>query len=842
MINVNIEGNIFRFVVFLKFTSIPFASRQPLLIVTLNTIKLIVIANASFPTHPQKEIRIVPKEDRNELIIGFCPSEMLENLSLEDRTYMMETGLKYLLNLFNQKHEASIWTELKDRGLVNSISSYFRHIYAELPANDAMSMEKIDEIVKVVFQFLKFAKRDGVQRWIHEEKNTIKEIAINNMEEEDPLSIVKAISYKMQYYNIEHVVDAAFFDREFRPELIEQLIEHLTPENMRITLISKAFEGQTDRKEKYYGICYSFEDIAQERVDKWTDVEFNENLKLHSPNQYIPTDFELVEREKKERQIPHLIKRDPLANVWFMQDNKFKTPRAFYGIYLRNEFFRSDPALQLLLSLYRYLVLESLKKDTRLAYKAGIDFSIRPAPSGLIIEVHGYSEKLHIVLGRIMDRLVKFEPSRERFDKCKKQMILNFKNECKEPLQDLLDECFFLLVLVDKYTAEEMLDCMDRVTFEELESFPRRFFSRMFIYLFVHGNVTRADAELAEKLVKNRLVDVYGTTGLPRSSFFLGRALKLENHSEYIYNHTSEEHHENIILNLFQVGIEYADETAIVYLLVRLLKQHFFNKLRTEEQLGYNVSMRVFRMFGVQNITFCIRSSYCVQYLDERIQQFIRWAADHLASLTDEEFATYQKSSRMAWSEPVRKQTSESFRLWSYITEDCLGFGRHKLVEKEIECISKKDVIACFKWHLIKNPRKLSIRITGTKKITESSFSSYLYGPLVGFSSYLYGPLSGLSTYLYGTLVGLSPYLFCSLAALFWVPLHKKDDLSGLAGRVCRIIIYLKIFLVVGLISKSFESNGKLCKSQNELSSVKPMVGLIIIMINYNQLMIMNLE
>lgn len=701
----------------------------------------------------------------NQLYIAFCPFELLESLSAEDRYYIANTAVDYLRSLFDQKHQGSILAELKDRrGLVDSIDScagIALVVHADLHANDAMSTEKIDEIVEIVFQFLRFAKRDGIQQWIHEEKNTISKIELNNMEKADALSIVKAISTTMQFHKIEYAVEPAFFDREFRPELIEQLIDHLKPENMRITLISKAFEGKTDRKEQYYGISYSYEHIAQERVDRWTKVGFNENLKLHTPNPYIPSNLGLVEREQEEHQVPVLIKQDELADVWFLQDNKFKTPRAFYGIYLKNPFSRSDPAARILMVLYCLLVNESLEEDARLAGQAGIDFTLSTAQNEMTINVHGYSQKLHIILGKILDKLVKFEPSRERFEKLKEQGIREYKNKYKQPLESLLNE-YCMLLLTNRNSVEQMLDCMDRVTFEELESVPRRFFSRTFIYLFVHGNVTRADAETVENLVKQRLLDVYGTIEVPKASLITNRqTLELDDHSFCLFYHrTSEEHHQNAILSSFQVSTETSVEIAKVHLLVQLLKQQFFDKLRTEEQLGYHVSMDVHTIHEVQNIHFFIQSSYSVQHLDDRIQQFIWWAADHLSTLADEDFATYKKSLRLAWSEPIQGLTTQSFRFWNdYIKEDRDYNGWESML-KAIETTSKEDVIGLFNEHLIENPRELSIRITGTKKIAEKEIveRKFTEKKITGkkivekkksrLSSKRYGLLAGLQTAL----------------------------------------------------------------------------------------------
>lgn len=661
----------------------------------------------SFLTQLQKEIKIVPINGQtNQLLIEFHPLELLEKLGTEDRMYTWDAGMDYVLRLFESNHSRFL-AELKKRKIsVEILHTYGRQIHLNLPAKDSMRTKKINGIMDVVFQFLKFIKRDGIRKWVNEEQNAFSKMAASIEKAQMPLSIVETVSSKMQWFKLEHAVDCELLAREFRPELIEQLIDHLTPENMRITLISKEFEGQTDREEKYYGIRYSYEHITKERVGRWTNVNFNENFKLHLPNRYLPTKLELVEREREKHQVPQLIKQDHLSNVWFLQDNK--TPRAFYGIYFKNEQFLSDSAAEIQLGLFCLMILKKLNfgEDSEIT-RAGIGLSIFRHLNGLVVEVCGYSEQLPIILGRIMNILVEFKPSPKHFEELK----MEIPHLGKQSLENVTLG-YINYLLTNKNSVEYQINCMNLMTLEQLESVPRRFFSQMFFNLFLHGNVTRADAELVENLVIKSLIDVYGTTPLPRASFIVDRGLKLDDHTEYIYyRNRKDSDNYSAILTIFQIGLTTATEIAKVAWLVEILKDDFC-PLGILNERSYSSLVDVLTIDGVQSIIFFIRSRVSVEYMDWFFQKFILWAADYLNNFVDEEEFDDQFGRKKACVKEHFK-VDLSTRFWSCITDETLDFERDEQVLKALEDIGREDVISFFNEHLIKNPRKLSVHING---------------------------------------------------------------------------------------------------------------------------------
>lgn len=50
---------------------------------------------------------------------------------------------------------------------------------------------------------------------------------------------------------------------EWRPDIIENLLNSFTPDNVRVGVIAKKFDGDTDQAEPWYGTQYKLEKIPE---------------------------------------------------------------------------------------------------------------------------------------------------------------------------------------------------------------------------------------------------------------------------------------------------------------------------------------------------------------------------------------------------------------------------------------------------------------------------------------------------------------------------------------------------------------------------------------------------
>ena len=72
----------------------------------------------------------------------------------------------------------------------------------------------------------------------------------------------------------------------------------LTDSCSRVFLVSKEFQSIATEKEKWFGTQYKQDYLPVELIEKCENCERIPELHLPTPNEFIPTDFQLFSKEK----------------------------------------------------------------------------------------------------------------------------------------------------------------------------------------------------------------------------------------------------------------------------------------------------------------------------------------------------------------------------------------------------------------------------------------------------------------------------------------------------------------------------------------------------------------
>ncbi|KAF4642331.1 rhoptry metalloprotease toxolysin TLN1 [Toxoplasma gondii] len=111
---------------------------------------------------------------------------------------------------------------------------------------------------------------------------------------------------------------------------------------------------------------------------------------------------------------------------------------------------------------------------------------------------------------------------------------------------------------------------------------------------------------------------------------------------------------------LIEVGaLPNIHDRAVLYMVSRWMSQRFFNKLRTEQQLGYLTAMHSSRLEDRFYYRFFITSTYDPAEVADRIVEFIN--AERSKIPTQEEFATLKQAAIDVWKQKP-KNIFEEFR------------------------------------------------------------------------------------------------------------------------------------------------------------------------------------
>lgn len=86
-------------------------------------------------------------------------------------------------------------------------------------------------------------------------------------DKENPLHLVSNVVHSMLVYPLPEVLSANYLLTEWRPELIEQVLEKLNPNNSRIIIVGQKTKEKCTEEEQWYKTNYCYEKIEQAAID-----------------------------------------------------------------------------------------------------------------------------------------------------------------------------------------------------------------------------------------------------------------------------------------------------------------------------------------------------------------------------------------------------------------------------------------------------------------------------------------------------------------------------------------------------------------------------------------------
>lgn len=401
---------------------------------------------------------VVPVKDIRSLTISF---------QVEDLDKYYKSGPEhYVSHLIGHEGEGSILSELKKRGLSNNLmGGYstsargwgFFEISVDLTEE---GFENMNEVVKIIFQYVNMMKKSGAKKWIFDEYCQISKMMFRFKDKENPLSLVSGLVHAMQVYPIEEVLSAPYLVTEWRPDLVQNLLDNLFPENARIIIVGKKIENSANLTEKWYGTPYKHDKIQNSMMKEWSNCGTNDALALPKPNPFIATKFEILKYEGGDK-IPSIIFDSPLIRVWHLQDNEFLKPKACINIDLSSPIVYSDPINCNLTHLFVQLLKDQLNEYLYDAELAGLRFAVSNTTYGISIAISGYNEKQPVLLEKVLQSLFNFKIDPQRFNIIKENYIRGLNNfKAEQPYSHAIYYLALLLTEVS-WTKNELLEATE---------------------------------------------------------------------------------------------------------------------------------------------------------------------------------------------------------------------------------------------------------------------------------------------------------------------------------------------------------------------------------------------
>ncbi|KAJ0979208.1 hypothetical protein J5N97_014682 [Dioscorea zingiberensis] len=641
----------------------------------------------------------------------------------------------YLSHLMGHEGKGSLLYFLKAKGWATALSagvgdegmrrSSIAYIFVMSIHLTDTGLDMLYEVVGVVYQYIKLLKQSTPQEWIFKELQDIANMEFRFSEELRQDEYASELAESLIFYSEEHVIYGEYAFEKWDPELIDYVLSFFSPENMRIDILSKSFDKQSQaiQHEPWFGSQYIEEDISQSLLKLWSNPpKIDPSLHLPSKNEFIACDFSLrnanTSKDLADGGRPKCIIDKPFIKLWYKIDSTFNVPRtnAYFLITLKDGYQTSKNSV--LTELFMNLLKDELNDILYQAGVAKLETSLSIVADKLELKLYGFNDKLSNLLSKILSLCRSFSPKPDRFEVIKEDMERAFRNTNMKPLShasylrlQVLREIF--------WDIDDRLSCLTNLSLSDLLAFIPNLLSQLHIEGLCHGNLSEEEAIT----IANIFVNAFPVQPLPIELRHQGRVLCLPSGANLMRKvHVKNELEVNSVVELYfqieqDIGKEATRLRAITDLFGSIIDEPYFNQLRTKEQLGYVVECGPRMTYRVVGFCFRVQSSeYSPLYLHERIIHFISGVQELLDGLDNESFENHRSGLIAEKLEKDPSLACETGNHWTQIVDKRYLFDMSKLEAEELKTIQKTDVIKWYNTYLrppSSKCRQLAIHVWG---------------------------------------------------------------------------------------------------------------------------------
>ena len=632
----------------------------------------------------------------------------------QDEENMYETQpSRYISHLIGHEGPGSVLAYIKARGWANGLSagampicpgSAFFSVSIRLTEE---GLVKYKEVVKVLFQYISLIKETAPQQWIVDEVKGMAEVDFRFQQKSPASSFASKTSSVMQKpLPREWLLSGSSLIRKFDAEGIKEGLSHLRTDNYRLNIVSQTFPGDWDQKERWYGTEYKVERIdpdfeaAVREAGGSTSKNRIPELYLPHRNQFIPTKLSVDKREVTEpAKAPKLIRNDEAARTWWKKDDQFWVPKGNLIASLRNPLASATPASSVITKLYCELVKDALVEYSYDAEIAGLEYGLASYGLGLDIDVNGYSDKMAVLLEKVLISMRDLEIKPDRFKIVKERILRSYRNwNFQQPYRQVGD--FTNWLGKEKgFINEQYLAELVHINAEDVSNFFPQLLNQMYIEVLAHGNIHKEDALLMTDLIEKTM----RPRTLPQSQWQVRRNLILPAGADFTYQRTlADPANVNHCIEYYVQTGDLTDRgrNAALLLFAQMTEEQAFDQLRTKEQLGYIVFTGAKKAATMSGYRVIIQSEKPTEYLEKRINAFLTMFSDKLESMPQEEFESHKKSLINKRLEKLKNLAQECGRFWHHISSEYFDFQQVDEDVAQIKELTQAQMLDFFKEYI----------------------------------------------------------------------------------------------------------------------------------------------
>ncbi|SFT78801.1 insulinase family protein [Halomonas saccharevitans] len=571
----------------------------------------------------------------------------------------------YLAHLLGHEGEGSLLAALREAGWADGLSAGVtrgdgrRALFAVDISLTPEGAEALPRVQASLFSAIEGIRDKGLEAWRYEEQARLADQQFRFQQHGAPQGDAIRLAMNLSRYPLEDVNIAPYRHDGFDRALIEQWLDGLRP-NRLLRL-------------------YSGPEVEGDAVSPWFDTPWREvamqdegeplpGIALPEPNPYIAADLELIERQDE---VPGLAIDETGFDFWHMADATFDTPQVEWRFSLQHPAASREAREAALSRLLAGWLVDSLNETLYPARLAGHRFEAYAHARGITLSFSGWRDRQERLIERVIAQLEDATIDEATFERVRYRLQREWRNAPQDALYRQAHRTLSEALVRPQWPTEALLQASRDLETADLRDFRQRFLAELHLEAMAVGNLTRELAGREARQVAEALAPTLPSEAIPDLT-----PLQAEDLPELIPTTTRED---SLVLRYLQGPDRSLKSQARLAVLGQLLETPFYQRLRTEEQLGYVVNAGYSPMLDAPGISLLVQSPDTEsEAIQGHIDAFLDDFAKRLEALDDDALAAYRQAVHDALMQRDTSLSGRTNRLWRALANGDTGFDRHR--------------------------------------------------------------------------------------------------------------------------------------------------------------------
>jgi len=665
-----------------------------------NNYKVSVDRNYGTLLENNRLIQYVPHKDDDTLTVVF---------EFNNPAKLLDKPFYFITYIMGSEVQFSLYELLLNEGYVincscnDFISLEKSHVICYECVLTEKGLAKVDIVYSYIIAYMEFIKAmilksDPNIISLYDELNQINKLQFIYYEKEGVEDTMNEIITSLrENIDREYILS---YDTKSKPfaSSLENFAYVFDKYTVGIIIGSKSFKKDCDMTLPRYNVSYRKDFLKLSKID---------TTGFHLPilNKYVSFDSKVNSIEFMDKPI----KLDStLCNMFYISNTSFNVPYVEIRLQIVMPNILNDALTYVCMVLYLNTVYSDKNKEIMLVHNARYVFSFKINYDHLYISMCGDRDKIDNLIS-LLDSVLNGPFKKITYKTSLYQLKKRLRNFNKDNLLTV-GQTYLEHSLYDKYyLPEDQLKVIDTISQDRMKTTFKKNFKDCRINMLISGNLTKKEAMTFGSSVYNALGDISQI-----DSTFEDNIKRIEKPKLIVLR--SEEGDNNLMTftyDLFRLRKSYTGHWKSKLLFLRLcnkmLSNKYFNKLRTEQQLGYIVKTRALMIdnnnYQSGMLQFLIQSpTKSADYLEKQTKKFITEESFRIMnSMTEEEFNKYIEGEKMILKQEFNNLSEFSLYYMGGIIDESFYFDLRHALLKKISKFSLKKFKNLFDMYIIQN-------------------------------------------------------------------------------------------------------------------------------------------